>query len=70
MPKNSINSSYVAKENRLRRLARESGLCLVKSRKNYSYDGYMIVDVYFSRIDYGESLQLSLDDVEADLLQG
>jgi hypothetical protein len=70
MPKNSINSSYAAKESRLRRLAKKSGLRLVKSRKDYPYDGYMIVDVYFNRIDYGETSQLSLEDVEEYLLQG
>ncbi|MDD4564219.1 MAG: hypothetical protein PHE79_01840 [Eubacteriales bacterium] len=67
MPINSINSSYTAREQKFRRLAKKRDLRLVKSRKKYPYDGYMIVDVYFNRIDYGGLL--SLDDVEEYFLQ-
>ena len=70
MPINSINSSYTAKENKFRRLAKKSGLRLVKSRKNYPYDGYMIIEAYSNCIEHGGAFQLSLDDVEEYLLQG
>ena len=69
MPENNINSSYAARENKLRRLAEKCGLRLVKSRKSFPNDGYMIVDSYSNRIEYGEALNLSLHDVEAYLTQ-
>ncbi len=62
-----MEATEKARENRLRKLANRKGYGIKKSRARGSLDnrgGYMVFNLAFNSIEFGEKFDASLDDIE------